>query len=272
MDLGRFRHSSDVDEEAWAEWLGTDKVGKSEKASKQSLKPASTSNKHGASRQVPRRKMDGFEVPVPSHKPLPKKSSHEGGANTQPTISIQIHMPHIKRPSLPTVSWRKVRPWVIGAVLTALLLVGGKVVQSQVSKQKPTPQKAPVIASAELGYKPLTPPAKTNGQTSAAPKPSYNEKKGLYTFFDDYKGARVTVDQQAVPGKLKDNDAEIKKLADAMHTTDSFTTTLGKVYVYTSENGGAQRMFLVTAKMLMFVQSTTTLANSDWVAYIESLE
>lgn len=205
----------------------------------------------------------------------PKAVQHSG---TPVAVSINIHMPEFRIPKIKLPKVHIEPKWFIMGGIVVVALLGGKYMQSKLalSNHKATP-KAPVVASAELGYKPLQPPESEDANTqptsaSPTPKPKYDEKRGIYTFYDDYKGAKITVDQQAVPEKLRGNDAEIKKLQESLHTTDSFTTTLGKVYIYSSDTSSAQRMFLVNDKMLMFIQTTTSLSNSDWVAYIESLE
>lgn len=198
-------------------------------------------------------------------KPLEQTRQNTGA----PTVSVHITLPqwHVPRVRVP---WRKLRPWLIAAVIVVGLLLGGKMVQGRLSKPKPV-EKTPVIAAVDLGYKPLVPQANsaTNNQTQI-PKPSYDEQRQFYTFNDIYKDAHITVNQQATPEKLRDSEAEVKKLASSLGMSETFTTTRGTVYIQTSKESGSQRMFLVNDKMLMFVQSTKTLPNADWASYIQN--
>lgn len=122
-----------------------------------------------------------------------------------------------------------------------------------------------------MGYKPLVPPVSPEGKATAS-LPKFDEKRKLYTFFDVYNGANITVDQQAVPEKFKGNETEIKKIAESVGANETFTSTQGTVYASQGESATTQRLVLANDKMLMFIQSTKKLSVSDWIDYIQTLE
>lgn len=263
-----------LDEEAWAAWLGIEPTGAGKKAGKKAGKPVPALQYRQPGSHKPGQPVDGMrgEPKRPPHLPQKHGAAETPGGSSQPAVSIQIHLPefHIPRPHIP---WGALKPWLIGAATLVLVVFGGKFIVDRLPKHETTQPKTPVNAqaSADLGYKPLVPSARAEGE--AAPSaPAYNSQKKLYTYNDQYKGANLTVDQQAIPEKLKGNEAEIAKLAHALNTTDSFTTTLGKVYIFTSETSGAQRLMLANDKMLMFIQSTQTVDTADWVHYIQDLQ
>jgi len=257
MDIGNFRKKSEVDEDAWAEWLGSGLID--------SAVPKIPAEKPVASLRV-----DGFISSKSQPKARKQAASLNAPSQNQPTVSIQIHMPQLHMPRV-SVPWRKLLPWLIGTAILVLLLLGGKGLQAQLSRSKPTTQKAPVVPAADLGYKPLLPPVRTDTNV-AIPKPTYDQQRQLYTFNDVYKGAKLTINQQAVPDKLKGNDTEIKKLATNLGMTDTFSTTIGMAHIVTSKESGVQRLFVINNKMLMFIQSTQTVSNVDWVNYIQDLQ
>jgi hypothetical protein len=269
MDLGKFKRVDFDDDDAMPEWLREDVPTKEENKPFLQTQPTQKT-------QPKVKSTEGFlssKVKLPPYADSALPSAQKSGEQARPMVSIQIHIPHFRPPKIAALPWHKLRPWLIACVAILLLLVGGKWAQSRVSKSKNTPQKAPVIVSADLGYKPLVPPANSDtAQTAAIPKPAYDQQRHFYTFNDIYKGANVTVDQQAVPTKLKGSDTEVKKLAASIGATDSFTTTLGKVYIVTSKESGTQRLVLTNEKMLMFIQSTKTVSNADWVTYIQNLQ
>ncbi len=258
MELGKFKRVNFDEADDMPDWLLGDEP--QPKPQRPQLPPAQQSRVKST---------EGF---THSAVKLPAKGQEDRDENHQekPTVSIQIHLPEFRLPK-PSVPWRKLRPWLVAVVVVAGLLVGGSWLQGRLAARKSQTQKAPVVVQAELGYKPLAPQASTGTETQA-PSPRFDEKRKLYSFNDTYRGANITVDQQAVPEKLKGNDTEIKKLATQIQANSTFTTALGTVHIFTSEESGSQRMFLVNDRMLMFIQSTKTLSNADWVTYIQALD
>ena len=258
MDIGKFKKRSELDEEAWAEWLGTD-------ATEEQPSPRREDN-------PPQKGLDTLTAPTKTHK-LHSYAVQKPTLQAPPTISIQIHMPRVRLPKI-SIPWRKLRPWLIVVCVIVGVLFGGKWAQTKLQhdlQSKSTAQKVPVVVPAELGYKPLLPPVTADNNTGV-PKPSYNEQRQLYTFNDIYQGAHITVDQQATPAQLKDSQTEVNKLAKNIGATDTFTTTLGAVHITPATESGGQRIVLVNNRMLMFIQSTKTLSNDTWVTYIQDLQ
>lgn len=266
MDIGKFKKRSELDEEAWAEWIGTD-------AKEEPLK-------HQYGDKQSQKGLDNFTPVVQLNKTHPHAAqkpqvpTQKPPASAPPTISIQIHMPRVRRPKV-SIPWRKLRPWLISVCIIGVVLCGGKWAQTKLMhdlrSKSSAAQKVPVVVPAELGYKPLLPPATADNKTGV-PKPSYNEQRQLYTFNDIYQGAHITVDQQATPENLKDNQTEVDKLAKNIGATDTFTTTLGIVHSSPVKDSGGQRLVLVNDRMLMFIQSTKALSNDTWATYIQDLQ
>lgn len=267
MDIGNFRKKSDLDEEVWEGWLGTEaQEKKTSKALPISHSPvkknrigenrAHKSSGTGAQLKLTARGVRGTRPPT---------STKQSTRDAQPVVSIQINMPRFRIP------WRRLRTWLMSGAIVAVLLVAGKWTQTALYNDKPKEKQAPVVAAADLGYKPLVPPSTVENQ-QGVPKPSYDPQKQLYTFNDIYKGSNLTVSQQAVPSRLKNNPGEVRKFAQNVGTNDEFSTTRGIVYIVTSENSGAQRLILVTDKMLMFLQSTKEISVVDWTTYVQNLE
>ncbi len=258
MDLSSFRKSTDDEEETWAGWLRGDE----QEPESPQLKP----------RKEPLLDLTrpGVEEPPQLTDSLKKPRGKKKSSGQDPAISIEIHMPHIRVPK-PHIPWKRLRPWLITGGVIIVLLVGGGWIQTKLSQNKPAPQKTPTVVAAELGYKPLSPPARINVPASQQ-KPVYNKEKKIYIFHDEYLEAIVDVTQQAVPPELFKSTAKQKELENSVGTTDSFTTTLGTVHVMTSKETGGQRLFLFNDKMLMFLQSTKILSNADWAEYIQTLE
>lgn len=255
MDVGKFKTIDFDDDDALPAWLRDDtSPDQPPKKAIRHTSPSQVKSTEGFTASQVKRRLRRSEVPPPKH-------------GEQPTVSIQIHMPQLHVPHIP---FARLRPWLLAAVVVFVGIFGGKMLLGATQKSAPTP-KAPTIVQAELGYKPLQSVQLVAGKVTATP-PKYDEAKKLYSFYDSYKGANLTVDQQAVPEKLKTSKTAVRELATSIGANDTFTTTLGTVYVSSSEDANTQRMMLVSDKMLMFIQSTKTLPNTDWVVYIQSLQ
>ena len=257
MDVGKFKTIDFDDDDALPDWLRSDDA------------PITPLKHVLPNKPLPLVKStEGFTASQVKH-PLVRPTPQAHRRDAQPTVSIQIHMPHLRMPR-PDIPFKRLRPWLIAGTLALAGIFGGKMLLSATQKSAPTP-KAPTIVQAELGYKPLQSVQLVAGKVTATP-PKYDEAKKLYSFYDSYKGANLTVDQQAVPEKLKTSKTAVRELATSIGANDTFTTTLGTVYISSSEDANTQRMMLVSDKMLMFIQSTKTLSNMDWVAYIQNLQ
>ncbi|QQS70079.1 hypothetical protein IPP75_03005 [Candidatus Saccharibacteria bacterium] len=255
MDVGKFKTIDFDDDDALPAWLRDD-TSPDQPPTKaiRHTSPSQVKSTEGFTASQVKRRLRRSEVLPPKH-------------GEQPTVSIQIHMPQLHVPRIP---FARLRPWLLAAVVVFVGIFGGKMLLGATQKSAPTP-KAPTIVQAELGYKPLQSVQLVAGKVTATP-PKYDEAKKLYSFYDSYKGANLTVDQQAVPEKLKTSKTAVRELATSIGANDTFTTTLGAVYISSSEDANTQRMMLVSDKMLMFIQSTKTLPNTDWVVYIQSLQ
>lgn len=267
MDLSKFKRVDFDDDNAMPDWLRDDTSAIDEK------KPFLPTRRAKLT-QSQMKPTEGFSQsqvkPILSPRTL-RTEEKKRREHPQPTVSIQIHMPQLRLPKI-SVPWRKLRPLFVVLGIVLVLLLGGKWMQTKLATAKPTEKKAPVVVAADLGYKPILPQARTDtAQSAAIPKPSFDEQRHLYTFNDIYKGANLTVNQQAIPEKLKGSETGVKKLATSIGATESFTTTRGKVYIATSKESGTQRLMIANNKMLMFIQSTKAVSNSDWVSYIQSL-
>ncbi len=283
MDIGKFKKNGE-DDSAWLDWLSDSASAEPvelAEATPKTLRPP-VQPKGGRVldlRAVPKRSKKAtsaerrnFDTALTTEQSMRQPRSF--GATRQrkkdPTVSISIHIPKPQLPKL-HVPWVRLRAWLIVGAVVCAALFGGKLLQGQLAKPKQKAIEPPVVVQAELGYRPLVPGARA--ATEAAPsKPVFNEQRKLYTFHDTLSGANLTIDQQAIPPKLKDNPAEIKKVADKLHASESFTTSQGKVYMFTDEHSGAQRLMLANGKMLMFLQSTKKVETVDWVTYIQTLQ
>ena len=266
MDIRKFKNRDPEQENAWDAWLGKMSVTDEDSLTPTKPEPSAV---YAATNKAHQSKIDGFR----RHEDMPKSSfatQKSSPKNDTSTVSIQIHMPDWHLPAI-RIPWRTVRPWLIGLIGLILLLGGSKLLVDRLHHEKPvTTMPVSVQAVVALGYKPLVPSARPEGEPQPT-APKFDEKRKLYTFNDTFKSVNVTVDQQALPEKFK-SQKEIDTLTESIQATKTFTTTVGTVHIFTDQPSGSQRLILNNSKMLMFIQSTKTLSNADWVAYIQELQ
>ncbi len=211
-------------------------------------------------------------------KPKASEDSKTGkGQDTQqPLIAVNLTLPNFSLPRLRLPAWRPTRGQkrgAIGALLVIGLLVGGWMLSGKLAKkpeQTTAVPKTTIAVATDLGFVPLAPAGRGN-LVPGKSNPYYNSAKKFYQYNENYKGAAITLNEQPFPEKLS-KKAEMDKLRKSINAKDSFTTTFGTVYIATDENSGAQRLILTNKYLLMFLQSTKTLSNDQWVEYIESFE
>lgn len=202
-----------------------------------------------------------------SHKTRTKSQSNPK-SNAAISVNIQLpQLPKVRVPEWRKLPWQALRPWAFALGLIVFLVVGGSVYSWWQNGHKAPAKVQTISATKDMGYKPYTPAGKT-----VATFGQYDPKKKLYTFNDAYMGSRVTVNQQTIPDKLRDDKAELQKLIDSVGAAESFTTSKGEVYVATDLATGSQRLVLIGTNLLVFIQSTATLENASWVKYLSTLQ
>lgn len=262
LDLGRFRSKKN---DEWLDWLADDPVPASlrarmrEKAVQQ------------ASRPVVRRVGQQPAAPqhVTSQKPVqPSENS---------TVSIHISLPKFKKsdlrkklPKLPkNLSYKKAG---IGAgALVIVLVIGVVALQARDNKGEKTGNTG-VLGTAS--QKPTFEYNLPTGAASGVKKENvrYDAQRKVVNFTDSIGGVTITISQQPLPDKFKENtDDEVKKLAESFSATEVLSTANPTAYLGTSAKG-PQTVIFSKKGLLVFIQSTKEIDNHDWAEYITKLQ
>lgn len=190
-----------------------------------------------------------------------RSTVHAGGAD-EGSIAIRIDLPKLRLPSV-HIAWRKVFKWGGIAVVVAMIIIGTPtLIRHQTEEQK---KKAATATASTPAYAPLKP----DGQVSGA---QYDSKRQLYKYNDTYKGLTITVSQQPLPEKLRDNPSKVKELAESLGTVESYETTNGTIYIASGQESNTQRVVVAHRQLLIFLQSNGTLSSVDWVTYVQNLD
>ncbi len=262
MEISHFKKRETVDDLAWQSWLGND----DHKSHQDDFRAQSKHYVHeyGQEKSLGRKLVPGAKSVV--------KNGEQNKSDVQSAHQIAISLQLPQLPHFPVmILSRRVKTWLGLSILLIGLLLGGRMALTR-DNTLSTGSIEPVIPQAELGYRPLVPPEKVNGETQTASSPVFDSKRKLFTFTDVFLGSNLTINQQPLPEKFIKQPGAIVDLAKSIGATENVTSIVGKAYLHTDEFSGAQRLMVVNDKMLMFIQGTKKLQPSDWVEYLQSLE
>lgn len=113
-------------------------------------------------------------------------------------------------------------------------------------------------------FNPVVPNDKINPVTSE------NNNFKIVSYQDDYQGTALIVSQQKLPEQFSKDPSAIKTL-DQFKTADEIDTSKGKLYVTTNKTS-QQWGAMVYGNILLFIQTSKTLTDQDWSAYISDLQ
>lgn len=133
---------------------------------------------------------------------------------------------------------------------------------------------APKPATLQRGdppYPTLLPAGKKVNDLGGWTRVSPPGKNPVYAFVDTVSGVRISVSQQPLPPKFKDDTAEqIKQLALGFNATEKVATDNITVYIGTSAEG-SQSVILSKSGLLILIKSTAQVPNDQWTSYVNSL-
>lgn len=180
-------------------------------------------------------------------------------------ITINLAIPKVKLPKI-HIPWLRVSKWAIGIGVVALVVVGTPHLlqyRAQKAKQAATNQQ-----TSTPSYAPLK-PANEGGSVAGA---GYDGKRQMYKYDDVYNGVTMTISQQPLPDNLRANPKDIQKIAQSIGAKEKVVTTNGDAYISTDDKTATQRVVVAHRQLLIFIQSSKSMSNADWVAYIQKLE
>lgn len=221
--------------------------------------------------QQVQRRTNTASPPVVQRPPrLPQTEVESASQEEKPSIAIHLTLPKLSLSKL-RPSKKVVRSAGLGIAVIGLLWLGWFMTTQNVKEAQEAKVNAPKTMEETLGFVPLSPGGRGK-IVEGATNPIFDAQKGFYEYREVYKNSSMTINQQPVPEKMRKNPSAILSLTNSLGAKDSFTTTLGTVYIASDEKSGAQRLVVANSYMLMFIQSTKSLSNEDWAQYIESFE
>jgi cytoskeletal protein RodZ len=94
----------------------------------------------------------------------------------------------------------------------------------------------------------------------------------VYAYADTIGGIAVTVSEQTLPETFLDNTAtKIADLAKSYNATNKITADSTAIYIGTNANG-PQTVIFTKNQLLIMIKSEAVIQESDWTAYVQSLQ
>lgn len=131
----------------------------------------------------------------------------------------------------------------------------------------PLPATGTAVAAerTEPDFKPLMPSADQANATR------YDGKRNMVMYSTTFSGARLTVSQQGLPARFRQDPLSLKTTADSIQAKQRLDTASGPMYIATSE-GGDQMALYANKTVLLFIHSDRKLDDPSWIAFIELLK
>lgn len=128
------------------------------------------------------------------------------------------------------------------------------------------------VGNTKPNFSALLPKTKTIEQLGGWEKLTTPGGDVFYVFVDNVGGVDVNVSQQNLPGKFKGNlSNSMTELARAYNANNKIDVDGTKVFIGTSAKG-PQSVLFAKDNVLVLMKSWANISDSDWIAYIRSLE
>lgn len=180
-------------------------------------------------------------------------------------ITISLSLPKFTFPEV-HVPWVRASKWALAVVVLATVFVGTpRLLQFRAQKamQAATGRKTETPA-----YAPLKPATEAGSVAGAG----YDGKRQMYKYDDVHNGVTMTISQQPLPDSLRANPKEIQKIAESIGAKEKVVTTNGDAYISTDDKTATQRVVVAHRQLLVFIQSSKSMTNAEWVSYIQQLQ
>lgn len=126
-------------------------------------------------------------------------------------------------------------------------------------------------ASVKPNFQPILPEGKTISSLGDWQKLTTPNNDVFYAYVDTINGVTVNVSQQQLPGKFKgDVHNKMLEMARGYNANVKLDADDIRVYIGTSAKG-PQSVLFTKNEVLVLIKSWATIPDSDWVAYIKSL-
>lgn len=202
----------------------------------------------------------GLDQHRAKRKQLHRKSGHHDRA-----ITISLSMPKIRLPKL-RIPWTRVGKWALGVGMVAIVIVG----TPQLLRYQA--QRAKQVAADQKTVTPAYAPLKPSGEGGTVAGAGYDGKRQMYKYDDVYNGVTMTISQQPLPDNLRGNPKDIQKIAESIGAKEKVATTNGDAYISTDDKTATQRVVVAHRQLLIFIQSSRSMTNAEWVSYIQQLQ
>lgn len=184
--------------------------------------------------------------------------------------AIQYTQQHIKKLS-------KRKKMVVVLILTAVaitvagLLYVNKKPETKSAQNEGQPFTAAQLPQGTPEYDTVLPTGKTINNFGGWTRVSPSTADPVYAYVDTVAGSPIRVSQQPLPDGFEEDTAEqVSSLAQDLGANKVLNVGETIVYIGTSAKG-PQSIVLTKNKLLILIRSSVVIANSDWAAYISSL-
>ena len=158
-------------------------------------------------------------------------------------------------------------------VIGVLVLVGALVYMHS------APKRPAVGASSATGvvlqqptFTPVVPSRQQSLATPDGVHSKFDAAKGTYSYSDSIGGQGFIVSEQKLPASYGTGQTAVNKVAGSIKATTPMQTTHGTGYILTNNKYNSQTLVFGVNGLVLFIQSSFILSNTQWTGYINSLQ
>jgi hypothetical protein len=258
-----------------------------------------------AAPQTPQQAQPVSRTPQVLHQPQAAQKPAKPAAPA--TVSIQIHIPafHGERFKKLAAKFKQVKTQVkhwytvaeawlldqyqrerkrtigitVGSVVVLLLLIVPPLFllngNDKTANGSSTGTSAGGVKQEKPSYDPVRPSNKPKLGTPDGVRAAYDSTRKSYTYSDSIAGNGFTVSEQPLPAQFKDGDDAVERVAPTLNkgvTPVKLKSLTGSAYVSTNAKYNSQTVVTSIRSLLIFIQSSHAFKNSEWEAYLNTLQ
>lgn len=165
---------------------------------------------------------------------------------------------------------------LVGIILIAGLIIYGTVhtvhTKSATNTVTTSSGKTTKLVQGSPNFSTILPAGKSISGLGGWTRVSPPGRNPVFAYVDKIGKVSVAVSEQPLPANfVADPSHQIAQLAQGFNATEKITAGGTQVYIGTSANG-PQSVILAKDSLLILIKSTSSIANNQWAAYINSLQ
>lgn len=187
-------------------------------------------------------------------------------------VNVKIAFPKVKIPNIKEIyTNHKIKIHKTIGVVAIVAVLAAAPTMFSVLNNNTTEVKGTSVRD-QASFTPLIPiGSKTVGNEKSKLEYTFDNEKNVLGYSTEYNGAVMTVSQQQLPEKVKNNPGELGYIAKSIRAENQLQTQNGLVYLADDINTKTQTVLFSKNNLLIFINANNRLDSSEWIFFINQL-